>query len=341
MIDERPFAGLVPDVVLDAVESLGWVGDGRLVALNSYENRVYRIGIGQAGPAAPADHPGIAPDLLVAKFYREGRWSDAQLLEEHRLALDLAAAELPVAAPLVVDGTTLHAWRGFRFSLFPCWRGTAPDLDMQSHRELLGRSLARFHAHAATRAFVHRGRLADQQGGAPARRLVLDSGHLPPWLEGHYRQVSAQLVEAVDEALAVLPALRQQRLHGDCHLGNVLWNAQGPVFVDLDDCLTGPVVQDLWMLCNGTPAQRGQEWSELLRGYSQFATFDVGELALVEALRALRMLNHAAWVAHRWRDPAFPAAFPWFGEARYWEQYLLDLQGQLEQVLDPPELSLW
>ncbi|MGC4027538.1 MAG: serine/threonine protein kinase [Steroidobacteraceae bacterium] len=339
MIDERPFAGLAPEVVLDAVESLGIGVDGRLMALNSYENRVYRVGT--EGPAGLESHPGIVADAIIVKFYRAGRWSDAQIVEEHQFAADLADAELSVAAPVARDGTTLHHWAGFAFAAFACWRGGAPELDLPGHRELLGRSLGRLHARAATRRFATRGAVSDWQCGESARRAVLASGHLPPPLDERYAEVSAQLVAAVRAAMDAAPRPRLQRLHGDCHLGNILWNAQGPVFVDLDDCLTGPAIQDLWMLCSGSPAQREKEWTELLCGYSQFASLDRGELALVEALRAIRMLNHAAWIAGRWRDPAFPLAFPWFAGPRYWERHLDELREQIAIVWDPPPLALW
>lgn len=339
MIDERPFAGLAPDVVLDAIESLGLRVDGRLMALNSYENRVYRVGV--EGATGIDSHPGIVADAIVAKFYRTQRWSDAQILEEHRFALDLADAELSVAVPVAHGGTTLHAWGEFRFAAFACWRGGAPDLDIMGHRQMLGRSLGRLHARAATRRFETRADMRAWQCGEVARHSVLESGHLPPPLDERYAEVSAMLVTAVRNVMDMAPPLRMQRLHGDCHLGNVLWNAQGPVFVDLDDCMTGPAIQDLWMLCSGSQAQRQKEWAQLLEGYSQFASLDGSELMLVESLRAIRMLNHAAWIAARWNDPAFPQAFPWFGEARYWERHLDELREQVAIVQDPPDLALW
>lgn len=329
-----PFAGLGPEAVLAAVAALDLEPDGRLMALNSYENRVYRVGVEPEPSLTPMTL--VAPDLVVAKFYRQGRWSDAQIREEHAFALELAAAELPVAAPLQRNGQTLHRHEGFRYALFPCWRGAAPELDGLGHRELLGRTLGRLHATGALRRFEQRVSIAAWQFGAQARRQLLASGRVPDSVRDKYAQVSDSLVESVRDRWDAAGPQRSLRLHGDCHLGNVLWNAHGPVFVDLDDCLSGPAVQDLWMLCAGTPGQREREWTQLLAGYRQFADFDAGELALVEPLRAMRMLNHAAWIGARWGDPAFPRAFPWFGEIRYWENHVTELHEQLEVLEEPP-----
>jgi Ser/Thr protein kinase RdoA (MazF antagonist) len=333
-----PFAGLEPDVVLAAVAGAGLEPDGRLLALNSYENRVYRIGVDPDPRLAPESL--VAVDLVVAKFYRDRRWSDAQIREEHAFAQELAAAELPVAAPLQWNGDTLHRHARFRFALFPCWRGSAPELDGPGHRELLGRTLGRLHAVGGVGRFAQRPSIAAWQCGATARRQLLDSGRVPTSIEGKYAEASAALVESVRLHWESAGPVRQLRLHGDCHLGNVLWNAHGPVFVDLDDCLTGPAVQDLWMLCAGTPGQREQEWSQLLAGYRQFAEFDSAGLFLVESLRAMRMLNHAAWIGARWGDPAFPRAFPWFGEIRYWENHVTELHEQIEALEEPPPAGL-
>ncbi|MDR2215387.1 MAG: serine/threonine protein kinase [Nevskiaceae bacterium] len=329
-----PFAGLDPEAVLAAVATLGFEPDGRLLALNSYENRVYRVGVEPDARLEP--QPLVAGNLIVAKFYRDARWSDAQIREEHHFARQLAAAELPVAAPLECDGDTLLWHAGFRFALFPCWRGAAPELDDRGNRELLGRTLGRLHAVGATSRFAQRPSITAWQCGERARRQLLASGRVPASVEDKYAEVSATLVESVRLHWEAAGPLRSLRLHGDCHLGNVLWNAHGPVFVDLDDCLTGPAVQDLWMLCAGSPGQREQEWAQLLTGYRQFADFDATELRVVEALRAMRMLNHAAWVAQRWADPAFPRAFPWFGQIRYWENHVTELHEQLEALEAPP-----
>lgn len=328
----HPFDRLDPVLVLDAVEEAGFRTDGRLFALNSYENRVYRVGV---EPDELDSRSGaIVPDQCVVKFYRPGRWTDAQLLEEHAFGLELAAADLPVAAPLRRDGETLFHLQGFRFAVFECRRGGAPELDAPGARELLGRTLGRLHAVGAGHAFRYRERLSQAGAGERARTAVLDAGVVPSSLESRYAEVSAELVESVRDAFDRVGPTRSIRLHGDCHLGNLLWNAQGPVFVDLDDCLQGPAVQDLWMLGDGG-------WAGLLEGYRQFAPFDDEELLLVEPLRAMRMLHHSAWLAARWDDPAFPRAFPGFGTPRYWEDLLDDLAVQCQAVRDPSRRPAW
>lgn len=322
--DLQPFSGLTPEVVLDAAAAFGLDPDGRLFALNSYENRVYQL------------HG--AHGLLVLKFYRPARWSDAQIAEEHQFTAELAAAELPVAAPLQLAGTTLVRYLGFRFACFPWLRGRAPELDAPEARALLGRTLARLHQVGARRAFDVRPRIGIERLGWQARTQVLGSGLLPEALTERYSSVSGALLERVVAGFASAASVAEIRLHGDCHLGNLLWNEHGPAFVDLDDCAMGPRVQDLWMMLSGSPAEQQRQWGEILEGYRQFADIDLRELALIEPLRALRMLHHAAWVAHRWSDPAFPRAFPWFGEPRYWEGYLQDLLEQIEVIEDPPLL---
>lgn len=331
------YAGLTPDVILDAVESAGLVADGRLLALNSYENRVYRVGLEEPLPAAAA---GCHPSQVIAKFYREGRWSDEQILEEHGFAAELAGAGLPAVAPLPIAGRTLLRYAGFRFALFECRAGTAPDLDQPGARQLLGRTLGRMHAIGATRPFRHRDDLSKWRHGARAREVVLSLGIVPPPLDARYAEVSALLVEAVSACMVSAGQARSLRLHGDCHPGNILWCETGPLFVDFDDSLQGPAVQDLWMFIAGSSDQMRRAWSQLLDGYEQFAHLPAGEARLIEALRAMRMLNHAAWIAQRWHDPAFPAAFPWFGERRYWEHHIDELREQLAALDDPPLLRV-
>jgi Ser/Thr protein kinase RdoA (MazF antagonist) len=318
-----PFANLSPERVLGAAEALGLDPDGRLFALNSYENRVYRVGRHDAEP-------------VVLKFYRAARWSDAQILEEHAFATELAAADIQVVAPIVLAGTTLSFVDEFRIAAFPLRPGGAPDLDQPEARELLGRTLARIHAIGALQPFRVRRTLAGELLGRSARERVLDSGHLPHHMEERYAQVSEALIEAIEQVWSEVGPVRRIRLHGDCHLGNILWQSQGPVFVDLDDCLNGPAIQDLWMFLSGSPDEQGRQWTELMSGYERFARIDYHEIRLMEALRASRMLNHAAWITERWADPAFPRAFPWFGEARYWEQHVNDLAEQGAAVEDPP-----
>jgi Ser/Thr protein kinase RdoA (MazF antagonist) len=321
----RPFEALSPDVVLDAAASVGIEGDGRLLALNSYENRVYQLGT-DAGN-------------LVLKFYRAGRWSDAQILEEHEFTAALAAAELPVAAPMQIDGATLFEYRDYRFCAFPWMPGRAPELDAAESLTLLGRAIARVHQIGCLRPFRVRPSLTSQRLGWDARKAVLASGLIPDELLRRYEEVSGELLNAVEDVFESVGEVTAIRLHGDCHLGNLLWNERGPVFVDLDDCMMGPRVQDLWMLLSGPPHEQQRQWGEVLEGYQQFANFDYREVLLVEALRSLRMLHHAAWVAQRWQDPAFPRAFPWFGERRNWENYVLDLLEQSSNMREQPLLQ--
>lgn len=323
--DPTPFAGLSPEVVLDAAESAGFKGCGRLLALNSYENRVYQL--------------EVSGGLLIVKFYRAGRWSEEQIGEEHELTAELAAAELPVAAPIAVDGRTLLRHRDFRFAVFPWMRGRPPELDRPEAREMLGRALARMHRIGALKRFQFRPRLTVERLGREGRAAVLASELLPEILRRRYAEASEQLLGRVESMMEDVGPLEEVRLHGDCHLGNLLWNERGPVFVDLDDCMMGPRVQDLWMLFSGSPEEQRREWDELLRGYQQFADFDFREVRLIEALRALRMLHHAGWVAQRWSDPAFPRAFPWFGEMRHWERYVTDLLEQSITIDNQPLLQ--
>jgi Ser/Thr protein kinase RdoA (MazF antagonist) len=324
--DRQPFSGLTPAVVLDAAAEVGLDPDGRLFALNSYENRVYQLGSGA--------------QQRVLKFYRPGRWSDTQIGEEHQFTAELAAAELPVAAPLVFGGKTLCRYREFRFAAFPWMRGRAPELDAPEARQLLGRSVARLHQVGALQPFTTRPRIGVQRLGWQARAQVLATELLPEALRERYSSVSGALLEKVSAAFAAAAdSVREIRIHGDCHLGNLLWDEHGPLFVDLDDCAMGPRVQDLWMMLSGPPAEQQRQWQELLEGYQQFADFNFMEVTLIEPLRALRMLHHAAWIAQRWADPAFPRAFPWVAEPRYWEGHLLDLLEQIPTIDEPPLLQ--
>jgi Ser/Thr protein kinase RdoA (MazF antagonist) len=320
-----PFAGLTPECVLDAADSVGLEPDGRLFALNSYENRVYQL--------------GTSAGLRVLKFYRPARWSDAEILEEHRLTAELAQAELPVAAPVAsAAGETLYRHRDFRFAAFPWLRGHSPELDAPGARELLGRSLARLHQVGARGVFARRPRISIERLGYEARPLVLASPLLPAALREAYARVSGELLERIEASWEEVGRTAEIRLHGDCHLGNLLWDEHGPVFVDLDDCAMGPRIQDLWMLLSGPAHEQQRQWGELLGGYLQFADLDFREVRLIEPLRGLRMLHHAAWVCHRWSDPAFPRAFPWFAEERHWERYLGDLREQIAAIEEPPLL---
>jgi Ser/Thr protein kinase RdoA (MazF antagonist) len=320
---EAPYSGLSPEAVLDAVEALGVRSDGRVLALNSYENRVYQIGIEDGEP-------------LVCKFYRPGRWSDAAILEEHNFASELCAREIPVVAPLSLNGTTLHRHQGFRYAAFPRRGGRWPELGTAEDRLWVGRFLGRIHAVGRSAPFRHRARLDAQELGRRSRDFVLDGGWLPEYLEPKYEALTEEILAEVESRTRDWRGAVPGRILGDCHRGNILWTDAGPHFVDLDDCVTGPAVQDLWMLLAGGPAEMRAQIGDFLEGYEQFLRFDRRELALIEPLRALRMIHYTAWLARRWEDPAFPKAFPWFAEPRYWEEHYRALDEQLAAVLEPP-----
>jgi Ser/Thr protein kinase RdoA (MazF antagonist) len=321
---QTSYQALDPDAVLTAVESLGWHTDGRLLALNSYENRVYQVGIEDAGP-------------VVVKFYRPARWSDAAILEEHAFTLDLAEREIPVVAPLVdSQGRTLHQSGPYRFAVYPRQGGRAPELEDLDHLEQLGRFLGRVHALGEVRPFEHRPTLDIEQFGVQSYGYLLDHGWLPAELELSYRTLAEDLLVRVRACYARAGAVRIIRLHGDCHAGNVLWTDAGPHIVDFDDARMGPAVQDLWMFLSGDRQQMTVGVDALLEGYTQFRDFDPRELNLVEALRTLRMMHYAAWLARRWTDPAFPRAFPWFNDPRYWDEHILALREQAALMDEPP-----
>jgi Ser/Thr protein kinase RdoA (MazF antagonist) len=320
--DPTPYYRLDPDTVLQAVESIGLPGDGRLLPLNSYENRVYQVGIEAADP-------------VVVKFYRPGRWTDEQILEEHEFALELAAAEIPLVAPQTYQGQTLHRYRNFRFAVFRRQGGHAPELESRDTRLWLGRFIGRIHAVGASKPFRYRPALTPARFGVQSMETIMAGPWLPPHLETAFASLGRDLLVAIEAAWQRAGRVACIRLHGDCHPGNLLWR-DGPFFVDLDDCQTGPAIQDLWMLLSGSSAEMQAQLADLIEGYRQFMPFDPRELHLIEALRGLRMLHHAAWLARRWEDPAFPIAFPWFGEPRYWERLILDLREQLSALQEPP-----
>ena len=319
MSNDTPYAKLSPDLVLDAVGACGLWPDGRLLALNSYENRVWQVGLEQVGaePAAP----------VIAKFYRPGRWSDAAIVEEHTFALELAAAELPVVAPLTFGGRTLLWHDGFRYALTPRRGGRAPSLESTEQLQWLGRLIARTHVVGAQQPFAHRGTLDRDTMVRQSMQAVLDSSLLPTSLQAKYRAAAERLDAAIGSRMAAVGPVRQLRLHGDCHPGNVLWTDHGPHFVDLDDARMGPAVQDLWML-----ASEPRQMEAMLEGYRQFRDFNDDELILVPVLRAMRQMHYAAWIAARWHDPAFPAAFPFAVESRWWEQHIADLHELADEL---------
>ena len=320
----HPYARLKPEVILDAVESTGLRADGRLLALNSYENRVYQIGIEDAAP-------------VVAKFYRPGRWSAAAIREEHAFALELAAQEVPVVAPLAdAAGETLHPHQGFLFALYPRQGGRSPDLEQRENLVRIGRFIARIHAVGRAGSFAARERLDAAELGEIAREDVLVSERLPLELESVYEDLSADVLDRIVRRIAEAGPVPVIRLHGDTHPGNILWTESGPHFVDLDDACTGPAVQDLWMFLSGDAMEMSSQMLALLEGYETFVRFDRRELALITPLRTLRILRHAAWLARRADDPAFVQAFPVFYTTRYWEVHILTLREQAAALDEPP-----
>ncbi len=320
---QPPYAGLTPDCVLDALDSIGIRGDGRLIALNSYENRVYQAWRDDAPP-------------VVAKFYRPARWSDTQILEEHALVSELAAHEVPAVPPIAIDGRSLFEFAGFRYAVFERHGGRAPELDRPATLERLGRFIARLHTVGAMHRFVHRPALTVAAFGDESREYLLAHAFVPADLRDAWTAAADLALQQVQRIMEAVGTVATLRLHGDCHGGNVLWTDDGPHFVDFDDARTGPAVQDLWMLLSGDRAAMEEQVAVLLRGYESFRDFDHRELALIEALRTLRLLHYSAWLARRWDDPAFPAAFPWFNTQRYWQDRILELREQIALMDEPP-----
>jgi len=318
-----PYARLTPEVVLDALEGVGIAGDGRLLALNSYENRVYQVWREDAPP-------------VVAKFYRPGRWTNAQIDEEHAFVAELDAAEVPVVAPLALHGHMLNAFENYRFAAYPRRGGRAPELEDLATLEWIGRYLARIHLVGAQRPFAARPALSIVEFGTDARAFLLAAGFIPEDLVAAYTSVVDQALDGIRTCYRRAGEVSTLRLHGDCHGGNILWTDDGPHFVDFDDARLGPAVQDLWMLLAGDRESMERQLAAVLDGYEALRDFDRRELHLVEALRTLRLIHYAAWIARRWDDPAFPAAFPWFGSQRYWQDRILELREQIAAMDEPP-----
>jgi Ser/Thr protein kinase RdoA (MazF antagonist) len=319
----HPFQTLTPGFIMDAVESQGFRCDCRTLALNSYENRVYQVGVEEGEP-------------LIAKFYRPGRWSDGQILEEHRFTLELAEHELPVVAPWRnAGGESLFRHGGFRFALYPRQGGHAPEFDNLDNLLILGRLLGRIHLIGAVRPFAHRPTLDSRSFGHASVALIRDH-FIPDEYRESYGAVTGLLLEEVGTILAETGPVRYLRVHGDCHAGNILWRDDAPHFVDFDDARMAPAVQDLWMMLSGDRPRKNAQLAALVEGYNEFNDFDPRELRLVEALRALRLLHYCAWLARRWEDPIFPRTFPWFNTPRYWNEQIIELREQLAALSEPP-----
>ncbi len=321
-MNQEDYARLSPDMVLDAVESLGLVSDARVLALNSYENRVYQIGLEGEEP-------------IIAKFYRPGRWSDAQILEEHQFSTQLAENEIPIIPPLAKKNATLFEYEGYRFSLYLRRGGHAPELDNPDTLYTLGQHLGRIHGIGKTRSFASRPAISVASFGWEPREFIIANAFVPQSLRDAYESLTRHLIEKVTQIIAPVD-YRAIRLHGDCHPGNILVRPDSLYLVDLDDARTGPAMQDLWMLLSGNRVQRSAQLQGILEGYEEFCEFDRRELWLIEPLRALRMLHYAGWLAKRWQDPAFPQAFPWFNSERYWAEHILELREQLAELDEEP-----
>lgn len=318
----QDYTDLMPETILSAVESLGYETNGRMLALNSYENRVYRCELEQA-------------EALVVKFYRPGRWSDNAIAEEHQFALQLLEQEIPVIAPIVKGGVSLFEHAGYRFSIYPLRGGRWPDLETRDDLNWMGRFIARIHNVGRTSSFEHRQQIEIKRMGNLAAIYLQENGFIPDYLAQAYQTLVDDLLLAIQSAFDRCGPYQSIRLHGDCHRSNVLWTDDGPHFVDLDDCCNGPAIQDLWMLLSGERQEMTEQLCDLLEGYEEFADLELNELNLIEALRSLRMMHYAAWLAKRWNDSAFPLAFPWFNSNQYWEQHVLELREQLSRLQEP------
>lgn len=319
-----PYCALSPDTVLNAVECLGVRCTGFMLPMNSYENRVYQVGIEDGAP-------------LIAKFYRPGRWSDAAILEEHAFTTQLGQHEIPVVPPLAgPEGTTLLRHQGFRFAISPYQGGRRPELESTEQRAWIGRFIGRIHAVGAIQAFQARPTLTLGEFGYAAAQFLLERSFIPAGLEVAYRTLVEDVLRQVSESFTRAGNIKHIRLHGDCHPSNILWTAAGPHFVDFDDCRMGPAIQDLWMLLSGERDEMTAQLADILEGYTDFYHFNARELQLIEPLRTLRMIHYSAWLARRWQDPSFPKNFPWFNTNRYWEEQILALREQAALLEEPP-----
>ncbi len=321
--DVAPYSALTPEAILDAVDARGFRADGRMLALSSYENRVYQVWLEDGA-------------VLVVKFYRPARWSDVAVREEHAYALQLAERELPIVAPLVIGGDTLHVHAGFRYALYPKRPGRSPELSDPDTLEQLGRFSGRIHAVGALEAFRHRHALDIETYGRAPFAYVMAGNFVPEELRVTYASVVEDALGRIARCYARAPGVRAIRVHGDCHAGNILWTDGGPHFVDLDDTCMAPAVQDVWLTLSGDRTAMTIQLADFMEGYRAFRDFDPAELHLVEALRTLRLIHYSGWLARRWGDPAFPANFPFFNTQRYWQDQILALREQAAALDEPP-----
>lgn len=317
------FTSLSPDLILDGIESIGLQVDSGLLALNSYENRVYQF----------HDENRIK---YVTKFYRPQRWTEKQIQEEHDFAFEQQENELPMVAPLKFSGQSLFNFKGYHFAIYPCRGGRIFEVDNLDQLEWMGRFVGRIHAVASKKEFEHRPNYSTDESLFEARKIIEDSEFVPQYLHTSFFTILDQVIDVAAEQYQPKNAIR---LHGDCHAGNILWTDDGPHFVDLDDCRMGPAIQDLWMMLSGDRQQQTLQLDTLLMGYEEFHEFDAKEFALIESLRTMRVVNYMAWLCKRWKDPAFPHSFPWFNTQKYWEEQVLMLKEQMSALQQPP-LSL-
>lgn len=319
------YQGLTPDVILNAIENIGIYPETGLLALNSYENRVYQFRCDQA-------------NRYVVKFYRPDRWTNEQIIEEHAFTHTLADQEVPVAVPLIINDQSLHFFQGYRFAIFPSLGGRQFEVDNLDHLAQVGRFIGRIHQHGAAENFSHRQQICPTNRGRSAIDFLQSSGHVPKELKQDFFDAANNLMTRI-EFIWQQQKFHNIRLHGDLHPGNILWMPDGPGFVDLDDACSGPAIQDLWMMLSGDRQTQIIQLDTLLEGYQDFYDLDHAQLALIEPLRAMRMLHHCGWISRRWDDPAFPRYFPWFAENNYWLQQTNAYQEQLLMLEEPP-LSL-
>ena len=322
-----PYDALSPDTILDAIESVDIEPTGSLLALNSYENRVYQVGL-ESG------------EFVIAKFYRPNRWTDEAIAEEHAYTQGLFDDEISVVPPMQINGNTVFNHADFRFAIFRRQGGHAPNLENQADLEVLSRTIARLHAVGAQQKFKHRITLTYEHLGSNSRSFLLENNFLPLELEEAYASVTEHLLKHIEPMMSEMENVPSIRIHGDCHMGNILWRSETPHFVDFDDCLMGPPIQDLWMLLNGDRAEQTGQLATILDAYNDFYDFDVRTLKLIEPLRTLRIMYHAAWIARRWEDPAFPVAFPTFDSVNYWSYHVLALREQMSMLDEPPLMYL-
>lgn len=316
----QPYANLSPEVILEAMESVGFEPNGGLLALNSYENRVYQIELEDG-------------TFVVTKFYRPMRWTSDAIREEHAFTFELEEAEISVVAPMRIEQDSLFEYAEFQFSVYPRQGGHPPNLENESDLKVLARTIGRMHAVGANSVFQHRPSLTAQRLGHDSRTFLLEQQFVPLDIEEAYSTLTEHLLQRIDPIVADLPNIR---IHGDCHMGNVLWRTDTPHFVDFDDCVMGPPIQDLWMLLSGERAEQTLQLSLILDAYTTFYDFSPSTLGSIEALRTLRIMHHAAWIARRWEDPAFPMAFPWFESPRFWSDHLLELREQMALLDEAP-----